>query len=83
MFFYSVFDKAIQAYTRPFIMRSNGEALRSFMNEVLDNVESPMNRHPEDYGLFRLGTFDERTGMIVGEEPVCIARAHELVADKE
>lgn len=76
--FYSVFDKGIMAYTRPFMMQADGQALRSFIDEA-SKPDSEIGKHPEDYSLFRIGTFDETAGEVSGHEPVCIGRAHELV----
>jgi len=38
-----------------------GEALRHFEDEV-NNPQSPLYKHPEDYTLFHLGQYDETTG---------------------
>lgn len=76
---YAVYDSAVNAYMRPFTMQSDGQALRGFTDESV-NAESPVAQHPEDYALFRIGTYDERTGMIEAIEPKCIGRAHELAA---
>lgn len=61
----AIFDRKVGAYNRPFYVRSEGEALRIFGDEINrrtdDNI---MNKHPEDYFLAVLGTFDEETGNI-------------------
>jgi hypothetical protein len=75
--FYSVFDKAIGAYTRPFVMQSDGQAMRQFADEATKEG-TPIEKHPEDYALFRIGVFNESTGEITPEEPLCLVRAHEL-----
>lgn len=77
--FYAVYDKAVGAYMRPFVMQSDGQAVRSFSDEVT-NTETPLNKHPEDYALFRCGMFDDATGVITSEEPTPLARAHEIVS---
>lgn len=76
---FSVFDKAIGAYLRPFCMASSGQALRQFEDECADS-ETPIAKHPEDYSLFLVGEFDGSSGELVGKEPLCVARAHEVVA---
>ena len=77
--FYSVFDTAVGAYMRPFVMQSDGQAVRSFTDEAT-NAETPIAQHPEDYALFRVGMFDDATGELTAETPTCLARAHEVVA---
>ena len=76
---FSIYDKAVGAYMRPFFMQSEGQALRAFMDDVV-SAESVVAKHPEDYALFRIGTWTDDLGALEAEEPRCIARAHELVA---
>lgn len=63
----AVYDQAIEAFGRPIFVRSLGEAERSFRDEI-NNADSPMYKHPEDYSLYSLGTFNEDTGTIDGLE---------------
>lgn len=79
MNFYSVFDSAVNAYMRPFVMQADNQAIRMFTDEAV-NAESDISKHPEDYSLFRLGSFDDNEGEIIPEEPRCLGRAHELAA---
>lgn len=55
-------DRAVDAFMRPFYVRSTGEALRVFADTV-NSKDSPMNGHPEDYDMYVLGTFTEETGL--------------------
>lgn len=81
LFMYSVFDSAAGFYERPFVARAEGEAIRSF-KDIAGNAEHPIGAHPEHYKLFRLGTWDDNTGMVeVEASPVFVAAAHELVAE--
>lgn len=59
----SVYDRALEGFSRPFFVPAIGMAVRSFSDEV--NRVAPdneMNRHPEDYSLFQLASFDDSTG---------------------
>jgi hypothetical protein len=76
---YSIYDKATNAYMRPFFLQADGQALRVFTDMAVD-AEHEVSKHPEDYSLFRLGSFDDNAGALVGEEPKCVGRAHELAA---
>lgn len=60
----SVRDSALDAFMRPIFVPTAGMAVRSFQDEV-KNPDSPMAKHPEDYALFELGTFDEESGKLV------------------
>lgn len=72
----SIYDKATEAYMRPWTAQTEGQAVRMFEDEVLKEG-TPVNAHPEDYALFRMGTFDDNKG-VESEEPVCLRRAHEV-----
>lgn len=72
---YSILDAKVGLYSRPFQCRTDGEALRPFMNTV-DDQNSELHKWPEDYTLCRLGTFTEETGIFENEQtPVHIAKA--------
>lgn len=78
--FYSVFDTATGAYMRPWTMMSDQQAIRAFTAEAT-NAESDVGRNPEDFSLFRLGSFDDVLGAIEScDPPRVLAKAHELVA---
>lgn len=57
----SVYDRAMDAFARPFFVPALGAAIRAFQDEV-NRAESPMCSHADDYDLFELGTFDEDSG---------------------
>lgn len=57
----SVKDRALDAFGRPFYLPTIASAERSFTDEV-NNKESTIYAHPEDYDLFLLGEFVEETG---------------------
>lgn len=76
----ALYDKAVGAYMRPFVAQSVGEAMRAFEDDCAD-AESPVAKHPEDYSLFLLGTFDNNTGAIeVEDSPLKLVNAHEVVS---
>lgn len=58
---FTVYDVKAEAYLNPFIMRSKGEATRGFADEA-NREDSSIGKHPQDYVLFELGSFDELTG---------------------
>lgn len=61
---FSVFDSKVGYYLKPFDMRSKGEALRAFVDLVNDK-NTAVGKHPEDYVLFHLGSFNELDGKFV------------------
>lgn len=76
----SVKDTAAQAFGRPVFVPAVPVAVRSFRDEVnrKDSSED-LARHPEDFELYELGSFDDSTGVVeVLETPRLVARAKDL-----
>ena len=76
---YSIYDKAVQAYARVFMLRTDQEAERGFATICMD-ADGDISKAPQDYTLFRIGEFDDGTGELKGCDPMPIARAHEVIA---
>lgn len=76
---YSIYDTAAGAYARPFFMQSDGQAMRAFV-DIAGDKEHEIGRHPEDYSLFRLATFDDTKGVFHPEAPECLSTGLEAVA---
>ena len=58
-------DVKAECYMNPMFFQSDAQAARSFKDAVNDNSgKSEIGQHPEDYALFALGNFDQRTGQI-------------------
>lgn len=74
---YSVYDKAVNAFMQPFYARSAGEAIRSF-TELANDGATNVSRYPLDYVLFRLGDFDDNSGLFTSGEPARLVGASEV-----
>lgn len=75
----SVRDGASGAFGRPFFVHARAQAVRSFTDEV--NRPAPdneMNRHPEDFDLFFIGTFDDSSGALTNN-PELLLRGKDAV----
>ena len=55
---YSIYDAQIKAFMRPMYFLTDGQAIRSFGDEV-NRKDTEINKHAKDYSLFRLGEFDD------------------------
>lgn len=78
----AILDRALDAYGRPFAVPAIGAAIRSFQDEI-NNTESPMNKHPEDYDLYQLGMYDDTTGRIhSADEPKQLAIGKQMLVTK-
>ena len=73
----AIYDKAVQAYMRPFTCQTEGQAVRVFEDEV-NREGSEFSKHPEDYALFKIADFNDHNAELIPYEPVCLRRAHEI-----
>lgn len=67
---YAVFDSAAGAYASPFLGLRDEQVIRGFKDAVNNaGQSSDLVNHPADFALFRLGEFDDATGIFTGEQP--------------
>ncbi len=78
---FTVQDLASETFLKPFSMKTDRDAKDGFAH-VINEPETPYNKHPEDYILMSIGSFDERTGILSVSDKKTIARAIELKAKK-
>lgn len=72
-------DRAVDTYMSPMFARSENEATRQFNDAINNNdTQNPLYKHPEDYDLYRLGTYDDQTGEFHNEP-----RPHMVITGKE
>jgi len=73
-------DKAIEAFGQPIFVSAVGQAVRSFGDEVKRvDQNNGINKHPEDYDLFLLGTYDDQTGELYSQTPEVVAVGKDYV----
>jgi len=63
MILVALYDRVTEAFAPIMTVRTRGEAIRSFRQEV-QNKESPLHKNPSDYELYVLGTYNDQTGNI-------------------
>lgn len=72
---YSIRDSKAEIYNAPFFQKTHGEAERSFKT-LANDQKSTVCQHPEDFDLWYLGVYNDRTGTIQSlETPQHIAKA--------
>lgn len=64
---YAVFDVKAGAFLAPFFMPHDGQAIRTF-SDAVQNPQTGFSKHPEDYSLHRLSTFDDASGEFVAHK---------------
>lgn len=69
---YTIYDRKAHQYHAPFYAVADGAAVRSFM-DIANDSSTTVGRHPGDYVLYRVGSFDDSNGSMlptVGPEHV-------------
>lgn len=80
---FSIYDSAIATWLPPIYSRNKGEMLRNFSDAVQD-TSSNLAKHPGDYSLFELGTFDDdKCVFSLLKAPVRLCIAIDFVKAKE
>jgi hypothetical protein len=60
---FAIRDGKAGYFMQPFCAVSAGYAERAFVDACID-VNTMLSKHPEDYTLFSIGTFDEISGEV-------------------
>lgn len=77
----TVFDAAAAVYLPPFTVRAIGEAKRMVL-QTMGDPNTLIAKHPEQFYLFEIGTYDDSTGVIApGREHVLVGKALDLKAE--
>jgi len=76
----SVRDSAADLFGQPFFVPTTAMALRGFADAVKRaDGDSDLTKHPDDFTLFELGTFDDETGKFVNlPEPRQLVRGKDV-----
>lgn len=73
---FTIYDTKGEFYSPPFHQKTVGLAIRAFKDTATDQATS-IAHHPEDFTLYSLGEYDDRTGLFKTNTPVVIMRANE------
>lgn len=71
---YSLFDSKAECYGTPFFMPNRAMAIRAFGNLASDR-DTLVAKHPTDFTLFEIGSFDDHTGVVLSVTPVSLGHA--------
>lgn len=76
---FAVFDEKASCYDKPFFMPTWAMAKRMF-GDAVNQVDTAVSKHPADYKLYGLGTFDVESGMLEGTStPTFICHGSDFV----
>lgn len=80
---FSAHDKKIGIFYAPFFCAHTGQALRNW-DDLCNNPDTVMGKHPGDFNLYQVGEFDEDTGVFDPfPQPVHVANAIDTKAKPE
>jgi len=75
----TVRDRTADVFGQPFFVARVGQAIRSFADEVNNaSSDSAIAKHPEDFDLYELGSFDDETATFECGAPRQIAIGKDL-----
>lgn len=76
---FSVFDTKVGSFAQPFFSPTTASAMRAFLDAATD-PNTQLSKHPADFHLYHIGTFDDETGFIETIKPVSLCTAAGLVS---
>ena len=65
---YSVYDVTSETFGSPFLLLTDGLAMRSFYEAAI-NTQTEISKYPDEYVLYNIGQYDDDTGLMVPKEP--------------
>lgn len=66
---FAVRDMKALAFMQPYFSNSLGTAIRAF-GDACNESSSPFYKHPEDYVLYEIGTYDDSDATLASIAPV-------------
>lgn len=71
---YCILDTKVGAYLPPEFFHNDAQAIRIFGDAVLQS-KGNLNKHPEDFCFYCVGSFDDQSATFKVTEPVYLAKA--------
>lgn len=66
---YSIYDRKALQYHPPFYASTDGAAARS-LSDLVQDPNTTIGRHPSDYVLYAVGTYDDQKGVLAPLSPL-------------
>lgn len=74
---YVIYDSKAEVYNRPFFLINDDIALRSAL-DLIQDTQTDLHRHPADFTMFKIGTYDDQTSIISDDQRTNICNFAEL-----
>jgi len=71
---FSIHDGKAKAFQLPFYMQTVGAAIRAF-EDLANDPKTIVSRHPEDFVLYEIGSYDDSTAEVVNNHPLSLVAA--------
>lgn len=75
---YSVYDNVADVYADPFTDSNDGTAIRKIQDLFLQQADHIFVRHPDNFELQKVGTWDDQEGKAAYATKSCIIKFIEL-----
>lgn len=81
---FAIKDRALTAFMRPWVAQSVGQAIRAF-SDMINDKQSEISAHPDDYDLWLIASFDDSTGKItqLADQPNQLVLGKQVLNPKE
>lgn len=66
---YAIFDRKATSYNAPFFLATDGQAIRG-LTDLAADMNTTVGRHPSDFVLYLIGSFDDQNGQLVKLDPI-------------
>jgi hypothetical protein len=82
---YSLYDSKSETWSAsPFAHNARGDAIRAFADAVnTKDQKSVLSAHPEDFTLFYVGDYDEKTGVVTSVDKVAVVNGVDVLIAPE
>ena len=78
---YSIYDQTAKAYITPFFMHNDAMAVRAFSDNINKGEDSQLSLHPDQFTLYRIGEYDDVTGILISHDPESLGTAERYIQD--
>jgi len=75
---FSIYDSKADAYLTPFFLHQEAMAIRVF-SDCINSETHQFGKHPEDYTLFSIGTWEDQSGKFSTTNPKSIGNGVEFI----
>lgn len=75
-------DRSVNAYINLHCVRAEGQAIRQFQDAINNPDGGTIYKHPDDYDLYRIGTYDDNTATITPQTPAKIGDGKQLAMER-